>query len=77
MATASGSLASHGVTKRLRLDLPLIACGKYGQKTVREYKVKKKGPNQGLIFYTCLDCEVSYFLSCFVMVCSHFCDDFD
>ena len=28
MATASGSSASHRVTKRLRPDLPLIACGK-------------------------------------------------
>jgi DNA-directed RNA polymerase subunit M/transcription elongation factor TFIIS len=66
MATASGSSASHGVPKRLRPDLPLITCGKCGQKTVREYKVKKKGPNQGRIFYTCLDCEVSNF---FVMFC--------
>ena len=72
MATASGSLALHGVPKRLRPDLPLIACGKCGQKTVREYRVKKKGVNQGRIFYMCLDHEVSYFLSCFVIVCSHF-----
>ena len=71
MVTASGSLALHGVPKRLRPDLPLIACGKCVQKNVREYRVKKKGPNQGRIFYTCLDREVSYFLSCFVMVCSH------
>ena len=72
MATASGSSASHGVPKRLRSDLPLIACGKCGQKTVREYRVKKKGPNQGRIFCTSLDHEVSYFLSYFIMVCSHF-----
>ena len=72
MATASGSPASHGVLKRLRTDLPLIACGKYGQKIVREYRVKKKGPNQGRIFYMCPDREVSNFLSCFAMVCSHF-----
>ena len=72
MATASGSSSSHGVPKRLRLDLSPIACGKCGQKTVREYRVKKKGPNQGRIFYTCPDHEVSNFLSCFAMVCSHF-----
>jgi hypothetical protein len=72
MATASGSLASHGVPKRLRPDLPLIACGKCEQKIVREYRVKKKGPNQGRIFYMCPDRKVGNFLSCFVMVCSHF-----
>jgi len=72
VATASRSSASHGVPTRLRLDLPLIACGKCGQKTVREYKVKKKGPHQGSIFYTCPDRELSNFLSCFVMLCSHF-----
>ena len=66
MATASGSSASHGVPKRLRPDLPLIVCGKCGQKIVREYRVKKKGPNQGRIFYTCPDHEVSNF---FVMFC--------
>ena len=65
MATASGSSASHGVPKRLRPDLPLIAYDMCGQKTVREYKVKKKGPKQGRIFYTCPDREVSYFFSCF------------
>ena len=77
MATTSGSSALHGVPKRLRPDLPLIACGKCGQKIVREYRVKKKGPNQGGIFYKCLDHEVSNFLSCFAMVCSHFRGDFD
>jgi len=66
MATASGSLASHGVPKRLRPDLPLIACGKCGQKIVREYRVKKKVSNQGHIFYTCPDREVS---NCFVIFC--------
>jgi hypothetical protein len=51
MATASGSSASHGVPKgRLRPDLPLIVCGKCEQKIVREYRVKKKGPNNGRIF---------------------------
>ena len=33
---------------------------------MREYRVKKKGVNQGRIFYTCPDHEVSYF---FVMFC--------
>ena len=66
MVTASGSSASHGVPKRLRLDLPLIACGKCGQKIVREYRVKKKGPYQGRIFDMCPNHEVSNF---FVMFC--------
>jgi lysine/ornithine N-monooxygenase len=77
MATAFRSLASHGFPKRLRSDLPLIACDKCEQKIVREYRVKKKGPNQGRIFYTCQDRKVSNFLSYFIMVCSHFYDDFD
>jgi hypothetical protein len=72
MATASRSSASHGVPKRLRPDLPLIACDQYGQKTVREYRRKKKGSNQGRIFYTYPDRKVSNFLSCFVLLCSHF-----
>jgi hypothetical protein len=66
MVTASRSSASHGVPKRSRPDFLIIACGKCEQKTVRKYRVKKKGPNQGRIFYTCLDREVSYF---FVMFC--------
>ena len=41
------------------------ACGNCGQKTVREYRVKKKGPNQGCIFYMCLDHEVSNFFVMF------------
>jgi hypothetical protein len=61
MATASGSSASHGFPKRLRSDLPLIACGKCEQKIVWEYRIKKKGPNQGRIFYMCSDCEMSNF----------------
>jgi hypothetical protein len=66
MATASGSSASHEVPKgRLRPDLPLIACGKCERKIVREYRVKKKGPNNGRIFYTCPNRDVSSFLSCF------------
>jgi len=61
-----------GSLSDLRPDLPLIACGKCGQKIVREYRVKKKGPKQGRIFYTCSDREVSNFLSYFAMVCSYF-----
>ena len=72
MATTFGSSASHGVPKRLRPDLPLIACSKCGQKIVKEYRVKeyrvkKKGINQGRIFYTCSDCKVSYFF-CHVLL---------
>ena len=66
MATASGSSASHGVPKRLRPDLPLIACSKCGKKIVREYRMRKKGVNQGRIFYMCLDRKLSY---SFVMIC--------
>ena len=40
MATASGSSASHRVPKRLRPDLPLIACGKCEEKIVMEYRVR-------------------------------------
>ena len=78
MTTPSGSLASHGVHKRLRPELSLIACGKCGQKTVREYRVTKKDPNQDRIFYTCPDREVSTFF-CHVLLCfvAIFCDDFD
>ena len=63
MATASGSSASHGFSKRLRPDLPLITCGKCcdEMKIVMEYRVKE-GPNKGRIFYKCLDCNVSYFI---------------
>ena len=77
MVAASGSSASHGVPKRLRPALPLITCGKSGQKIVREYRVKKKGPNHGRIFYTCPDHEVSYFF-CHVLLwfVAIFCDDF-
>jgi hypothetical protein len=66
MVTASESLASHGVPKRLRPDLPLIACGKCDQKITRECRMKKKGLNQGRIFYMCPNHEVSKF---FVMFC--------
>jgi hypothetical protein len=77
MATASGSSALHGVPKWLRPDLPLIACGKYGQKTVLEYRVKKKGPNQERIFYTCPDHNVSFFCHVLLWFVIIFCDDFD
>jgi hypothetical protein len=50
MATASGSLVSHRVPKRLRPDLPLIACGECKQKIVMEYRVRKEGPTKGRIF---------------------------
>ena len=64
MATASGSLASHGFPKRLRPGLPLIPCGKCRDETkiVMEYRVKKEGPNKGRIFYKCPDRNVSYFI---------------
>jgi hypothetical protein len=66
MATAFGSSASHGIPKRLRSDLVLIACGKCGQKTILEYRVRKKGPNHGRIFYMCPDRNVSSFLITFL-----------
>ena len=62
MATASGSSASHRVPKRLTPDLLLIACGKCEEKIVMEYRVRKKCPNKGRIFYRCLDHNVSYFV---------------
>ena len=63
MATASGSSASHRVPKRLRPDLPLIACGKCCDETkIVEYRVKKECPNKGRIFYKCPDRNVSYFI---------------
>ena len=61
MTTAFGSLASHWVSKRLRPDLPLIACGKCEKKIVMEYRVRKECPNKGRIFYKCPDHNVSYF----------------
>ena len=63
MATASGSSVSHRVPKRLRPDLPLIACGKCEEKIVMEYQVRKECPNKGSIFYKCLDRNVSYFVA--------------
>jgi hypothetical protein len=77
MVTASGSSGLHGVHKRLRPGLPLIPCGEYEKKIVLEYRVKKEGANKGRIFYTCPDRNVSCFLSCLFMFCSHFRDDFD
>ena len=63
MATASGSSASHQVTKRLRPDLPLIACDKCEEKIVMEYRVRKKCHNKGRIFYKCSDRNMSYFVA--------------
>ena len=63
MATASGSSASHRVPKRLRPDLPLIAYDKCEEKTVIEYRVRKKCPNKGHIFYKYPDRNVSYFVA--------------
>ena len=53
----------HRVTKRLRPDIPLIACGKCEEKIVMEYRVRKECPNKGRIFYKCLDRNVSYFVA--------------
>ena len=60
MATAFGSSASHGLPKRLRLGLPLIARGKCcdEMKIVMEYRVKKESPNKD----RCPDRNVSYFI---------------
>jgi hypothetical protein len=77
MATASSSSGLHGVHKRLRPDLPLIPCGECEKKIVLEYRVKKEGANKGRISYTCSDHNLSCFLSCLFMFCSHFRDDFD
>jgi hypothetical protein len=78
MATTSGSSGSHGVCKRLRLDLPRIPCSDCKKKIVLEYRVKKECPNEGRIFYTCPDRNVSCF---FCLVCLWFVaifrDDFD
>jgi hypothetical protein len=63
MATASGSMASHRVPKRLRPGLLLIACGKCEEKIVMEYQVRKVCPNKGRIFYKCPDRNVSYFVA--------------
>ena len=62
MTTASGSSASHRVPKRLRPDLPLIACGKCEEKIMMEYQVRKECPNKDRIFYKCPDHNVSYFV---------------
>ena len=63
MATASGSSASYRVPKRLRPDLPLIACGKCEEKIVMEYRVRKEYLNKDRIFYKCPDRNVSYFVA--------------
>jgi hypothetical protein len=76
MATAFGSLGSHGVCKRLRPNLPLIPCGECKKKIVLEYRVKEC-PNKGRIFYMCLDRNVSYFFLVCLWFVAIFCDDFD
>ena len=63
MTTVSRSSASHRVPKRLRPDLPLIACGKCEEKIMIEYRVRKECPNKGRIFYKYLDRNVSYFVA--------------
>ena len=49
--------------KRLRLNLPLIACDKCEEKIVMEYRVRKECPNKGRIFDKCPDRNVSYFVA--------------
>ena len=61
MTTMTGSSISQRVQKRYRPELPLITCGKCGQKIVMEYKVSKEEVNKGRIFYKGLDRNVSYF----------------
>ena len=63
MSTASGSSISYRVPKRLRPDLPLIACGKCEEKIVMGYLLRKEYPNKGRIFYKCPDRNVSYFVA--------------
>ena len=47
MVTGS-SVSHHRDPKRLRPDLPLVACGECKQKVVNEYRVKKEGINKDL-----------------------------
>ena len=63
MSTASGSSISYRVPKRLRPDLPLIACDKCEEKIVMKYRVRKECPNKDRIFYKCPDYNVSYFVA--------------
>ena len=71
MATMTGSSVSQRVQKRYRPELPLITCGKCGQKILMEYKVSKEGVNKGRIFYKCLNHNVSYFQT-FAYICAYF-----
>ena len=71
MATVTGSSVSQRVQKRYRPELPLITCGKCGQKIVMEYKVSKEGVNKGRIFYKCPDRNVSSFQT-FAYICAYF-----
>jgi len=57
----TGSSVSQRVQKRYWPELPLVTCGKCGQKIVMEYKVLKEGVIKGRIFYKCPDRNVSYF----------------
>jgi hypothetical protein len=61
MATVTGSPVSQWVPKRYRPVLPLITCGKCGQKLLMEYKGSKEGVNKCRIFYKCPDRNVMYF----------------
>ena len=69
MATVTGSSVSQPVQKRYQPELPLITCGKCGQKIVMEYKVFKEGVNKG-----CPDRNVSYF-QIFSYICAYFFND--
>ena len=71
MAIVTGSSVSQWVQKQYRPELPLITCGKCGQKIVMEYKVSKEGVNKGRIFYKCPDHNVSYFQT-FAYICAYF-----
>ena len=48
MTTAFGFLVSHRVSKRLRPDLPLIACGKCEEKIVMEYRGGRSVPTRAV-----------------------------
>jgi hypothetical protein len=70
MATASAGSSGSRQPRRLRPDLPLVPCGKWKKNTMEEYRVRKLGANNGRIFYTCPDrnvsclfCHVTYFMS--------------
>ena len=68
MATVTGSSVSQRVQKRYRPELPLITCGKCGQKIVMEYRVSKVGVNKGRIFYKCPDRNVTRHFLIYVLI---------